>query len=398
MAMPLPRLIFLLGVLLAHGLLFVPLYQRVGLAASALAVLIAALSGVLLGRRGGLLISCGVLLINQALLYYVIGEQPLLNLPRALLGSLVVLIVGYAAGWLTDLLQQVRRQVQALDLEIQRRTQLEAELVQARAVAEAANQAKSQFLATMSHELRTPLNAILGYSELIQEEAEELTPPELVAEVEKIHDAGAHLLTLINGILDLAKIEAGKMELTPETFAVAPLAEQVATTVRRVVEKHSNTLRLDLAPDLGTIHTDQLKLKQVLLNLLSNAAKFTSNGTITLTITRTTTPPPALAPSPDPSTNLPPDWLAFRITDTGIGMSPAQVQQLFAAFTQVHANTGRNYGGTGLGLALSRRFCQMMGGDITVESQLGIGSTFTVYLPATIPAWLPNTQNVAAPG
>ena len=241
------------------------------------------------------------------------------------------------------------------------------ELRRARREAEAANSAKSQFLASMSHELRTPLNAILGYSEMLQEDAEEKGETGAVPDLQKIHAAGKHLLTLINDVLDLSKIEAGKMQLHLETFVVAPVVEQVATTIQPLVERNANRLEVSCDAAVGEMRTDTTRLRQVLLNLLSNACKFTDHGRITLQVDRTG------------------NDLVFRVRDSGIGMTPEQLGRLFQAFSQAETSTAAKYGGTGLGLAITRRLCQLMGGDITVESQAGTGSTFTVRLPAAGP-------------
>jgi PAS domain S-box-containing protein len=240
-------------------------------------------------------------------------------------------------------------------------------LLAARRDAETANEAKSRFLAGMSHELRTPLNAILGYSEMLQEDARDAGQDGAVADLEKIRSAGRHLLTLINDVLDLSKIEAGKMELFLETFEVRPLVEGVASTVAPLVEQHGNRLVLDVAPDVGRMRSDMTRVRQVLLNLLSNAGKFTEHGTITLAARRNGTE------------------LELAVSDTGIGMTEEQLGRLFQAFAQAEASTSARYGGTGLGLALSRMFCEMMGGTLTVSSEPGKGSTFTVRLPVEIP-------------
>lgn len=233
-----------------------------------------------------------------------------------------------------------------------------------------ANRAKSLFLANMSHELRTPLNAILGYSEMLHEEAIEREMAEFSADLGKINAAGKHLLALINDILDLSKIEAGKMELFLENFDLAEMINEVASTIRPIVEKNGNVLRIECAPDLGAMHADQIKVRQALFNLLSNAAKFTSKGNITLEASRQ---------SMDGS-----EWIMFRVADAGIGLSADQIIKLFRDFTQADASTTRKFGGTGLGLALTRRFCQIMGGDVTVHSVLGEGSIFTIKLPAIV--------------
>ena len=250
-----------------------------------------------------------------------------------------------------------------------------SELLEARHDAEAANAAKSQFLASMSHELRTPLNAIIGYSEMLQEEAHDRGQDELIPDLGKIHVAGKHLLTLINDVLDLSKIEAGKMEFQPETFDVREAIEAVAATMRPLVEKNRNRLDVRIAADAGFLHADLTRTRQVLLNLLSNACKFTDGGTITLDVRRDAAAAGA--------------WLLFRVSDTGIGITPEQLTRLFQAFTQAEASTASRYGGTGLGLAISRKFCQLMGGDISVESAKGKGSAFTVRLPVLLPVLLP---------
>jgi PAS domain S-box-containing protein len=236
--------------------------------------------------------------------------------------------------------------------------------------AEQANRAKSQFLANMSHELRTPLNAIIGYSEMLQEEAADLEQEELIPDLNKIHTAGKHLLALINDILDLSKIEAGRMDLYLETFDLDELLDGVTTTLDPLIRKNHNTLVMHRESPLGTLYADQTKVRQNLFNLLSNAAKFTEKGTITLTVERTLLPGG--------------DGFMFTVADTGIGMSPEQQSKLFQAFTQADTSTTRKYGGTGLGLAIAQRFCRMMGGDIQVSSQLGVGSIFVMRLPAQV--------------
>ncbi len=232
---------------------------------------------------------------------------------------------------------------------------------------EIASRHKSEFLANMSHELRTPLNAIIGYAELLQEECEDLGQQDFIPDLGKIHSAGKHLLTLISGILDLSKVEAGRMTMFLEDFDVATLIRDADAIVRPLVEKNSNTFVIDCPNDIGVMHADLVKVRQVLFNLLSNAAKFTQNGTITLSVRSHTDD----------------DTIHMAITDTGIGMTEEQLGRLFEAFSQASAETSRKYGGTGLGLALSREFCRMMGGEIAVTSQHGLGSTFTILLPRT---------------
>ncbi|MEG3979025.1 PAS domain-containing sensor histidine kinase, partial [Microcoleus sp. herbarium8] len=255
--------------------------------------------------------------------------------------------------------------------------------------AEAASTAKSAFLANMSHELRTPLNAIIGYSEMLQEETEELGYDEITPDLDKIRTSGRHLLSLINDILDISKIEAGRMDLYLETFDIAALIEEVADTATPLIEKNNNTLNLQEITNLGSMYGDITKVRQILLNLLSNAAKFTQNGTITLTASRESARNNSEAIAENRSetaensaqSNSSKEFLVFNCTDTGIGMNQDQLQHIFQPFTQADASTTRKYGGTGLGLAISQRFCLMMGGNISVKSQVGVGSTFTIRLP-----------------
>ena len=254
--------------------------------------------------------------------------------------------------------------------DVTERRRAEAEVAKAKEAAETANRTKSLFLANMSHELRTPLNAILGFSEMLQEDAVERNLLDFNTDLQKISTAGQNLLVLINDILDLSKIEAGKMELHLETFDVAALIADVASTIEMQVVKNGNTLEVTCAPDIGFMHGDLSKLRQGLFNLVSNATKFTHDGVIKVLAER-----------------LPMDgseWIVFRVSDTGIGLSPEQIVRLFQPFTQADPSTTRKFGGTGLGLALTRRFCQMMSGDVTVHSEPGEGSVFTIKLPATI--------------
>jgi signal transduction histidine kinase/DNA-binding response OmpR family regulator len=235
---------------------------------------------------------------------------------------------------------------------------------------ELADRHKSEFLANMSHELRTPLNAIIGYSEMLQEDAVDLGAGQFSDDLKRINAAGKHLLELINAVLDLSKIEAGKMELYLERFEVAGLVRDIAAVIQPLAAKNANRLEVHCADAVGVMRADLTKVRQALFNLLSNACKFTDRGTVTLAVSR--------------EAGDRPESVVFRVSDTGIGMTPEQLARLFEAFSQADAATTRKYGGTGLGLALSRRLCRMMGGDVTAESEAGRGSTFTIRLPAEV--------------
>ena len=281
-------------------------------------------------------------------------------------------------GFLIDRFNEMLTQIEEHEKEIQ---EVNEQLVQSEQRARAATQAKSHFLANMSHELRTPLNAIIGYSEMLQEEAQDSGQESFIPDLKKINRSGRHLLDLINDVLDLSKIEAGKMELYLETFDIPNLLEDVSTTVQLLVQKNSNTLEVRCPANLGAMRADMTKVRQSLFNLLSNASKFTKNGKIMLEAAREISPTKA-------------DWIVFRVSDTGIGMTPEQQDRVFEAFSQADSATARDFGGTGLGLTITKTFCRMMGGDVALTSEPGKGTTFTIRLPTEVRE--PKAESAAA--
>ncbi len=290
-----------------------------------------------------------------------------------LLGALLLMMSGRTER-ITQLVEErtieLTRVNADLTTEITERRRIQQELVEAKLVAEKADRTKSEFLANMSHELRTPLNAIIGYSEILKEDADEAQQTSASKDLSQIQTAGHHLLGLINDVLDLSKVEAGRMEVSLERFEPQSLINEVVAMVEPLVERNDNKLEVEIV-DAGTMYTDQTKLRQILFNLLSNAAKFTQQGSIVL----------RCKSLQDAGTT----WLEFQVTDSGIGMTEAQMGQVFEAFSQADSSTTRHYGGTGLGLTITKSFCELLGGKIAAESKMGVGSTFTVRVPATIP-------------
>ncbi len=266
-----------------------------------------------------------------------------------------------------QLLEELNEFNRTLEQRIRERT---AQLQQHAEALEIANRHKSEFLANMSHELRTPLNAIIGYSEMLEEEAEDAGVSSFVSDLRKIHSSGKHLLTLINDVLDLSKIEAGRMELFIEPFEVRQMIEEVTNTSRPLAEKNGNTLHIDCPDSVGSISADLTRVRQCLFNLLSNACKFTKDGRVELQARR--------------ESHAGREWVLLNVIDSGIGIEGEQLKSIFGAFRQADASTTRQYGGTGLGLTISREFCQMMGGELSVQSEVGKGSTFTIKLPVEV--------------
>jgi len=265
--------------------------------------------------------------------------------------------------------QEILAYANELEKKVEERT---AALNKTKEMAEAANLAKTQFLANMSHELRTPMNAIIGYSEILIEDAEEFGVSDLVIDLEKIHGAGKHLLELINGVLDLSRMESGQMELHLEAFQIESLLNEVIATIEPLLKKKNNQLTVNIENDLGEIYADFTKTRQIFYNLLNNAAKFTEEGTIELEIKR------------EPVEGERKEHISFHLSDDGIGITPEQQKKLFQSFTQVDASATRRFGGTGLGLAIVKQFTEMMGGLVGVESEFGEGSTFSVCLPVQV--------------
>ena len=327
-------------------------------------------------------IGLGTLVLALVYLVDMVGEWLALGWPRYIHYGFAVFVFSMA-GSLSNRFSRVHRELDALNHDLERRVDertREAEnarraALEAKAEAEDASKAKSQFLANMSHELRTPLNAIIGYAELLQDEARDAGQDTMVPDLERVLWSARHLLALIDDILDLSKVEAGRMELEPQVFDGGAFVRDVVDTAAALAQRNGNRIAIRAPENLGLLRNDPTRLRQVLFNLLSNACKFTKDGTVALDVERE-------RPGDDGT-------LTVRITDTGIGMTAEQVGKLFRAFTQADASTTRRFGGTGLGLVISRTFARMMGGDITVESTPGVGTTFIVVIPTHIPERAP---------
>jgi signal transduction histidine kinase len=323
----------------------------------------------------------GMLLVQDVFIgQEVLWSAALTKMLLLYLASLYLVVTGRNAQVLRNRAVAAVRVARDSIAQLRERSQ---QLAEAKDIAETANVAKSQFLANMSHELRTPLNAIIGYSEMMIEEIDELGPQELSSDLQKIRTSGKHLLGLINSVLDLSKIEAGRMDLYLEPVDVAALAREVTGALKPIAGQDRDTIELVCEPDLAPIVTDATKLRQILLNLLSNGLKFTDQGKVRLTIER--------------STRADGEGVCFCVTDDGIGMTPEQIERLFQPFMQADTSTTRRYGGTGLGLTISKRFCEMLGGSIEVESTPGKGSTFAVWLPV-VRSLQPNLESLSPSG
>lgn len=358
-----------------YGLAFVPLYHAMGGTAIVLSVLLTAAAGLLLGWLAGLLVGLLSVLLN-GLLFSLVQDTVLS--PGGLLGSGMAVLMGALTGWLKTLLDRLAKQSReledaraALREENAQRRQAEAKLCQAQETAAAAHHAKSAFLSKISHDVCTPAGLIISYIELLQDEAADRGYTDLLPDLDRVRMASKQLLDMINDALDLTRIETGRLQLCPRVFDVTALVHDAVSRVQPVVKRNGNTLDVR-CKDLGQMRADPDGVRRILLGVLDRAAQYTSQGTITVAAVRETA-----------ADGL--DWMRFCITDTGRGMTSEHVQGLLRPFDPADAATGRDYSGIGLGLALSSSFCQMMGGELTVESVVGQGTVWTIRLPADGP-------------
>ena len=365
------RLIILGVIGVIYVVLFILAFPYADTIVASLVLIPLGVSGWFFGRKGGL-IAFVVSVVLTLFLFREVGQLSWIDIARQTPGIVLSGFVAVGLGWIGELVSMSRqraidleRERQLLQAEVERRIQIESELEEARDAAETANRAKSTFLATMSHELRTPLNAILGYSEMVREQAEDDGLVDYAQDLSRIQEAGSHLLSLISNILDLSKIEAGRIELQYETVELDAFIADLVTMVRPEMAVNHNNLLLERVGTLGSIQIDLTRLRQILLNVLQNAAKFTLRGDIHVRVER------------DDDANR----MWFTVKDTGIGMTPQQMQRLFQPFVQADSSTTRRFGGSGLGLTIARQLCRLMGGDITVESELSGGTTFSIYVP-----------------
>ena len=365
------RLIILGMIGVIYVVLFILAFPYADTIVASLVLIPLGVSGWFFGRKGGL-IAFVVSVALTLFLFREVGQLSWIDIARQTPGIVLSGFVAIGLGWIGELVSMSRqraidleRERQLLQAEVERRIQIESELEEARDAAETANRAKSTFLATMSHELRTPLNAILGYSEMVREQAEDDGLVDYAQDLSRIQEAGSHLLSLISNILDLSKIEAGRIELQYETVELDAFIADLVTMVRPEMAVNHNNLLLERVGTLGSIQIDLTRLRQILLNVLQNAAKFTLRGDIHVRVER------------DDDANR----MWFTVKDTGIGMTPQQMQRLFQPFVQADSSTTRRFGGSGLGLTIARQLCRLMGGDITVESEMSVGTTFSIYVP-----------------